>query len=191
MSSSDTLTAAHAAVDSLRERVLRLEEENEAALDAVTKTGDAVTAAHVAGKAVPEKAHELALEESDRATRRLAAAKEALARAEAVAARAGREDEAARAKAALEVENELAPQIAKDVKRHGVALGLALRAMADCDRRTWAARRALQAHGTDGPVYSFPIPSLALSALLDEVAAELSAKRDLRACDRLDVRLPY
>lgn len=190
-SATENRVEAEAAVDALRERVLRLEEENGAALAAVEAASAGMTKALVDGRAPDEKRYELALEERDRAARRLLAAKEALARAGEVAALAGREDEAGRAAAALEADSIVAREARRDLKRAVLDLGRAARTMADCNVRSWQARNALQSLGGDGPIEAFPVPSLAFSALLDECAAELSAKRAGRTCDRLTAGFPY
>ena len=191
MKTTEALTAATAAVDNLRERVIRLEEENDVALANVTATAEAVTKALVDGKAAPEKAHELALEERDRASRRLEAAKDALARAETIAAKADREDEAARAAATLEIEAGLAKEIRRDLKRALLLLGVAVRAAVENDFRSWQARKHLQSLGGDGPLESIAIPGIGFDALVDDVAGELSAKREFKTCDRLAARLPF
>ncbi|MHB1046648.1 MAG: hypothetical protein ACYC4P_11615 [Thermoanaerobaculia bacterium] len=191
MTSSVTVTEAHAAVDNLRERVVRLEEENVAALSAVEASAAALTAALVAGKAPDEKKHELALEERDRAARRLEAAREALHRSEAIAEKVALEDEAARAAATLEAEALLAKEIRRDLKRALLLLGVAIRAASENDARSWQARKTLQALGGDGPIESFAIPGLMFDRVLDEVGGELSSKRGGLSCDRVTVRLPY
>lgn len=191
IATEESLIAAAAASAALQERVVRLGEEQAAALAAVEVASAAMTKSLVDGKVPDEKRYELALEERDRASRRLAAAMEALDRAKAIEAQARREDEAGRAAASLDAETVVAKEVRRDLRRAAIDFGRALRAMADCDARSWAARRTLQALGGDGPIESFAIPSLALTALLDEVAGELSSKRDGRTCERLTVPLPY
>lgn len=186
---TETRVEAEAAVDALRERVARLEEENGTALAAVETASVNMTKALVDGKAPDEKRYELALEERDRAARRLVAAKEALSRAETIAGEAGAAKERADAKAALaaaEAESVQAQAaLPRALREVTVTLGVLLRV----HHKANAALAVLgpQSNGVNAPD---PTSWHFISRVLDEVYTKsCEATGALNEAARLTVQL--